>query len=903
MCIRFPIKDVPSLIWTLNEKDVDYQDLSRDQLVNHFEGITNCLTTKRGYCELLKDLHLHSVDCNDIAPRCYNLGDPIHRDEFIDEFRLVACLNILKWYVLHSLEQQQLSGQQQQQQNHNINNNNNNNSSIKLNNNSNMRDQLPQHSNVPITDDDRSHSTRTKYCIVSPPHDTNSSCCTCCLHPTAAQSSNSSICSTSISMMRIVLVARRVSLWYLRVRLYGEWPGVDGSEIFRDQDTAPLDEKSWCEVLDASYDVVEASYQYRLEDVWELMMRCRGSAYAFNPLLTQLQAILWRYHQLTPQFACVDGFRNIWVVKAPDSSCGIGIKVLYRLDDILQSERGMGSRTVQKYVEYPLLAPLYVHTSGSTNNNSSTTTTASTIASTTASTTATAASSSGGGVNGSSTNSNCNPSRSYNKILTKFDMRVWVLVTCFKSFRCFVYSTLYGRRCSNAYTSDVSSLGETFTHLTNYSIQKKQSFEVHQTIATNATASSSSSSSSDSKTCIVNRDGDAIASSSTSSSARKLRQACSTSRPNSNSSSSSSTHSNSSSSRSSSSSCHKVTYELSESDLLIDHDDIIRIVHSAYQQYLQQLSCSSLSGAGTASLSDKQLLAREVVRRIGVVEDVWRDYVWPAIKRKIAITLRGAREKVVHRPQCFEFLGYDVLIDEMLEPWILEVNMSPAMAHRTPNQCQLISHMSKGLVSLAISPWIHRNSCNPTTVEPINEACHDNDSSSSDSSVGGAWEQLIYQLDPPDPTSDSHHPPTTTVEQSLTDDWADCIPVSPPSSEGLLHHQDCSDSITTTSESSREHPATRHMNNLDNSSNSRHHSSGSSSGSSGSGYFSKFSAIASLRKGSRAVVTVDASTALTIIGSSISWSTIACFDYCCIGLDKIRRLQRCLTYHHVMIYL
>ena len=156
----------------MNEKDIDFQDLSRDQLVNHFEGITNCLTTKRGYCELLKDLHLHSVDCNDIAPRCYNLGDPIHRDEFIDEFRLVACLNILKWYVLHGLEQQQLSGQQQQQQH---------------NNNNNMRDRLPQHSNVPTTDVDQSSRTRTKYCIASLSHDTNnysnsdSSCsCNCC---------------------------------------------------------------------------------------------------------------------------------------------------------------------------------------------------------------------------------------------------------------------------------------------------------------------------------------------------------------------------------------------------------------------------------------------------------------------------------------------------------------------------------------------------------------------------------------------------------------------------------------------------------------------------------------------------------------------------------------------------
>lgn len=45
-----------------------------------------------------------------------------------------------------------------------------------------------------------------------------------------------------------------------------------------------------------------------------------------------------------------------------------------------------------------------------------------------------------------------------------------------------------------------------------------------------------------------------------------------------------------------------------------------------------------------------------------------------------------------------------MIIDAALEPWILEVNMSPAMAHRTPEQSRLIASMSRGLLALAVFP-------------------------------------------------------------------------------------------------------------------------------------------------------------------------------------------------------
>ena len=60
--------------------------------------------------------------------------------------------------------------------------------------------------------------------------------------------------------------------------------------------------------------------------------------------------------------------------------------------------------------------------------------------------------------------------------LTKFDMRIWVLVTSFQPLCAYIYNTLYGRRCSTAYDLCVDNLSDSYTHLTNYSVQKKQKF-------------------------------------------------------------------------------------------------------------------------------------------------------------------------------------------------------------------------------------------------------------------------------------------------------------------------------------------------------------------------------------------------------------------------------------------
>jgi len=209
--------------------------------------------------------------------------------------------------------------------------------------------------------------------------------------------------------------------------------------------------------------------------------------------------------------------------------------------------------------------------------------------------------------------------------MSKFDLRVWVLVTSFEPLRAHIFSRVYGRRCGLAYDSSVKSLGESLIHLTNYSIQRKNP---------DVGDSSSSKASSDPSA----------------SSVKKLRNVCDNAR---------------------SGGVAPAAASAVQGDLLVSHEEILRVVNNH---------------GGQPS------------------DHVWNQHVWPEIKRKILATLEATKGQVSHREKSFEFLGYDIILDDALTPWILEVNMSPAMAHRCPAQNALIASMVQGLLKLAVFP-------------------------------------------------------------------------------------------------------------------------------------------------------------------------------------------------------
>lgn len=505
---RLPVRkeDTPLLCFLLNEKDVDFQGLAPQQICNHFEGMARTLTTKSGFCDLLREMDWMDVDSSKISPRCYNLGDPVQREEFVDDFRLTAACNILKTYLWADLQAEASS----------------------------------------------SSSRNMNGCL--------------------------SMCKTVLSSCISACVR------YLRIKETGEWPGVDkvlkvvdGDNIFA------LSEPEWTACVEASYKLSElhplSDFSVHLlfsreSEILSFRVSEPASSYARR---VKIWLILKALQLKRTQFN-IDGLKNIWIIKAPEACKGVGIKLLYRLNDILDCEKGMGGRTAQKYVETPLLSPMLQQDG--------------------------------------------DPSTGLH---VKFDLRVWVVVTSVYPLKSMIYSRVYGRTCCTPYSDEVRTLGDSSIHLTNYSIQRN--------FAQNDPQSANSAAEGD---VVIGSGLNAI---------KTLRN---------------------------NSSPANTKTVMTKADLLLNHDDVVNTVTAA-----------SSSSACT-----------------------WDSFVWPAIKEKIIQTLQAAccSGDITQRERSFEFLGFDVMLDSNLNPWILEVNMSPALAHREAKQNSVIAQMAARMLETVIFP-------------------------------------------------------------------------------------------------------------------------------------------------------------------------------------------------------
>ena len=64
---------------------------------------------------------------------------------------------------------------------------------------------------------------------------------------------------------------------------------------------------------------------------------------------------------------------------------------------------------------------------------------------------------------------------------------------------------------------------------------------------------------------------------------------------------------------------------------------------------------------------------------------------------------------VPFRNNCFELLGFDILIDNQLNPWLLEVNLSPSLACESPLDQRIKGELIADLFTIAgITPLEQR---------------------------------------------------------------------------------------------------------------------------------------------------------------------------------------------------
>lgn len=77
------------------------------------------------------------------------------------------------------------------------------------------------------------------------------------------------------------------------------------------------------------------------------------------------------------------------------------------------------------------------------------------------------------------------------------------------------------------------------------------------------------------------------------------------------------------------------------------------------------------------------------------------DLLWSRIYDVIIKTLlcsenyivTAMKKSRVHRTNCFEMLGFDILIDSDLKPWLIEVNLSSSMATESPLDLKIKSNL------------------------------------------------------------------------------------------------------------------------------------------------------------------------------------------------------------------
>ena len=72
------------------------------------------------------------------------------------------------------------------------------------------------------------------------------------------------------------------------------------------------------------------------------------------------------------------------------------------------------------------------------------------------------------------------------------------------------------------------------------------------------------------------------------------------------------------------------------------------------------------------------------------------------MKNAIICSFDSGRHEIVYRENCFELYGYDFMIDNELNIFLIEINSSPAMDYSTSITQKLVQEMSENLIQIVI---------------------------------------------------------------------------------------------------------------------------------------------------------------------------------------------------------
>jgi tubulin monoglycylase TTLL3/8 len=82
--------------------------------------------------------------------------------------------------------------------------------------------------------------------------------------------------------------------------------------------------------------------------------------------------------------------------------------------------------------------------------------------------------------------------------------------------------------------------------------------------------------------------------------------------------------------------------------------------------------------------------------------DVWEDKLKEQMKSIVINSLESVQDMFECKPGCFELFGFDMMIDDEFNMWLIEVNSSPAMDYSTDVTERLVKLVLEDTVKVVV---------------------------------------------------------------------------------------------------------------------------------------------------------------------------------------------------------
>ncbi|KAH9487791.1 Tubulin monoglycylase ttll3 [Bulinus truncatus] len=300
----------PTLFWVLKRDAIDYRFLTKDQMVNHYCK-AGSFTTKVGLCINMRNVvWFDNTDHNTFFPRCYRLSHDEDKDAFVDDYRLTACMCIVKVAVRqHALPEHKSEDEDIGE--------------LVIS----EKCQPGANSEIPVSksgDGDKTkENEKDEEGVEMSPNILGT------MHKKRKK-------------IRAVIPVRVLETAVYQCEKF--LASKDHEDIDLPSQTGVLTDQQWDDLIQWYYQLVHEEGTFINVPI---------------NLVNQCESLTRRLAQHCPQFE-MDGIRNVWIVKPGAKSRGRGIICYEKLEDMLklvssQVVKKDGKYVVQKYIERPLL--------------------------------------------------------------------------------------------------------------------------------------------------------------------------------------------------------------------------------------------------------------------------------------------------------------------------------------------------------------------------------------------------------------------------------------------------------------------------------------------------------------------------------------------------------------------